>query len=617
MKLVDRFSPFQRRLILLGADIIAIVVSFLLACFIQYPAAKFGPIIHAHLWMFPLIIVLRVGLYFYTGAYDFIWRYASIKELGNVVKAALLGTLVLTSFTFFSRWSHLSGRVLFLDFLINVVLVGANRISLRVYRDYLVQLQTDKSAQINILIIGAGDAGEMVLREIRRRGSSYNVVGFIDDSPAKVGKMIHQKPVLGVTSELSEIARHHEIAEVIIAIPSAPGTTIRRILDECESADVKYKITPSLGDIISGQVSVNQTRNVNIEDLLGREVVEADLSSVVAYLSNAKVLVTGAGGSIGSELCRQILGFSPEQIILVDHAETALYHIDMELRNMGSVRTVIVPQVADVKSELRMAQLFDRYRPDVVFHAAAYKHVPLMEQNVEEVILNNVVGTRNVLEISARFNVKEFVLISTDKAVRAANSMGATKRLCEVLLQYASVQYPQTKFTAVRFGNVLGSQGSVVPLFKKQIEAGGPITVTHPEMTRYFMTIPEAVRLVIQAGALAQGGEIFILDMGEPVRIANLARDLIMLSGLKENDIEIVYTGLRPGEKLHEELVFDKSVLAETRHKQIFVVRSLDTQNHEIRADIDALVAMCYSRSSMDIHRQLLMLANSTHSKLV
>ncbi len=615
---IDHLSPLHRKLILIGLDAIAVSVAFILAILIQFPHDSALTLIHTQRAWIAGLVAVRLAVFFGMGLYDLIWKYASVQEVGRVVKAVLLGTLIVMAAQELIGIHPYSGRVLIIDWLITVMSVGGIRISLRLYRDYLIDLGArQKSAdKTRVLIIGAGDGGEMMVREMKRNSkSSYSVVGFIDDRVGKVGKSIHQVPILGTTSELAEIVGHHHIKEAIIAIPSASGNVIRRIIAQCDAVGIAYKITPSLSDILNGQVSLNQLRNVNIEDLLGRAVIDTDISSISNYLGGARVLITGAGGSIGSEISRQIAAFSPKTITLVDHAETALYEIDMEILNSSSSKTTLTSLVANVNDQIRMAGIFDALRPTVVFHAAAYKHVPLMEFNPEEVILNNVGGTRTLLQLSGEYQVQEFVLISTDKAVRPTNAMGATKRLCEILLQIASETYPATKFAAVRFGNVLGSQGSVVPLFKRQIEAGGPVTVTHPEITRYFMTIPEAVRLVIQAGALANGGEVFILDMGEPVKVLNLARDLIQLSG-KEGEIEIQFSGLRPGEKLYEELFFDASQLVDTPHKKIFVTKPNPVDLDQFAAAIDELIAACHRVPSDQLKVQLMELTCRTYPEL-
>ncbi len=612
--IIDKIPPLQRKLILVLLDATAIATAFYLALIIQYPNITLTTPTSFHLKALVALMAVRIGIFFWFGLYDLIWKYASVFELGRIFKAVSLGTVAMIAVQLVLTSDRIPGRVLVVESLINLLSIGGIRFSLRLYRDYLIHLDNRYSSTIKepVLIIGAGDGGELIAREIKKNPRSvYTVVGFVDDNPSKLDKTIHQIPIVGTIDTLPELAEQFNVKTVIIAIPSASGNLIRRIMSRCESAGLHSKITPNLSEVLTGRVQISQVRDVAIEDLLGREVIETDISSISAYLSNANVMITGAGGSIGSELARQITGFSPKSLILVDHAETDLYQIDMEIRKIAPALT-IHPVVADVKDSLRLNQVFGELKPTVVFHAAAYKHVPLMEINTEEVVLNNILGTRTLLELSGHHQVAEFVLISTDKAVRPTSAMGATKRLCEVLYQFAQEKYPHTKFTAVRFGNVLGSQGSVVPLFKQQIEQGGPVTVTHPDITRYFMTIPEAIRLIIQAGALAKGGELFILDMGDPVKVVNLAADLIKLSGFSESDIKIQFTGLRPGEKLHEELFFDKRSLQDTPHKKIFVSRAFDHNLDPIEPQISVLLDSCYHISSAQLKETLLSLAHQT-----
>lgn len=614
---IDQISPIQRRLILIFSDIFLSTASICLSFFLLYPPEKALSLLSAYALLIPLIVLIRIISFQMYRLYDFSWRYASTKEFTKIVSATTVGTAIIAGSFFMLKITGFPTRVIALDWAYSMLLCGSTRAALRMYRDYLVQRKTkDISSKRNVLIVGAGDAGEMIAREITRAQSlEYNLVGFIDDKKSKSGKRIHHTPVLGTTTELPSLVKQHAITEVIIAIPSARGKGIRRIMELCEEAKVKFKITPGLSDIIGGRVSVSQLREVSLADLLRRDVVDMDVSAVSQYISNAVVLVTGAGGSIGSELCRQILRFSPKQLLLLDHDENAVYDIHRELTLMPHRSTQITPIVADIKDAERLEFVFKDTPPNAVFHAAAHKHVPLMEENVREVILNNVRGTMNMLELSDQYKANIFVQVSTDKAVRPTNCMGATKRLGEVLLMLLA-KTSTTKFCAVRFGNVLGSQGSVVPLFKEQIARGGPVTVTHPEMTRFFMTIPEAVRLIIEAGALGKGGEIFILDMGEPVKIIDLARDLIYLSGLEEGkDIDINIMGLRAGEKLHEELFFDKSELTKTHNKKIFVTSPTELDATSIYTQINAIFELCKSNDNVALREALLSLVKSTEPK--
>lgn len=592
--LIDVLTPKQRAFILLVIDSLIIIASLISAFSLRFPIDQGIMVIQTYWWLLLLTVAIRIGAFQSYGLYISIWRYASMKELLNVVKAITFSSFIIMSILFIAKGMSFPTSILIVDWAFNIIGIGGVRVMLRLFRDYSVARKNRHQTHgvDNVLIIGAGDAGETIVREMLRSSShKYKILGFIDDEPRKLGQHIHQIAVLGTTEDIPKLCEKYDIDEAICAIPSLPGHQIRRIMQLCEKSKIGFRVTPGLNDIIDGKVSINQIREVQIEDLLGRDIIKTDISDISKYISGSTVLVTGAGGSIGSELCRQILHLSPSQLLLLDHAENHVYHIDMEIRNMGYNHVTIIPIVADVKNRERLESLFARYKPDLIFHAAAYKHVPLMEENVGEVIQNNIMGTQNILEMAHEHQVKNFVLISTDKAVNSTNCMGASKRACEIMMQ-SIAQYSQTKFSAVRFGNVLDSDGSVVPLFKKQIARGGPITVTHPDVIRFFMTIPEAVSLVIKAGALCVGGEIFILDMGEPVKILNLAKDMIHLSGLEEDrDIEIKFIGLRPGEKLYEELYFNKEELRKTEHKKIMIAQPPQYNADCVRSSIQALIA--------------------------
>lgn len=564
-------------------------------------------------WEMGVFVIIRILTFSAFRLYKYMWRYASVKAVLNIAGAITASTLIMIIVSRLWGSASLPIPIFFIDWAFAVLAIGGSRLSLRIYQDFLSQhLNKNRTEETKkrVVIIGAGDAGEIVAREIRRATAlHYELVGFLDDDTQKKGRRIHGVPVLGPTENLVEIAGKHEIEVAIIAIPSAEGKDVRRLISLCEEAKIQSQITPGLVEIISGKVSLNQIRNVRIEDLLGRKVLEKDLALNIQSITNETVLITGAGGSIGSELSRQLCALSPKKIILLDNSEYALYKIEQEIQAMHSTHTQVIPIIADVKNKTRITKLFQEHAISAVYHAAAYKHVPLMECNVSEVIENNILGTQNMVSLSHQFSVQKFVLISTDKAVNASNVMGASKRVCEMLMQ-SQAAISQTVFTAVRFGNVLGSNGSVVPLFKKQIKKGGPVTVTHPEMTRYFMTIPEAVRLVIQAAFLSQGGEIFILDMGEPVKILSLAKDMIHLSGLEEEkDIKIVFTGLRPGEKLHEELSFEKETLAPTKNQKIFVTKPIPCNQKDLNEQIGKLSLEITSEEANVLRKSLLNLA--------
>jgi len=472
----------------------------------------------------------------------------------------------------------------------------------------LSRLFKEKSGDIKkLLIIGAGDGGEKIYREIHANaGLRYHVVGFLDDNPAKIGKKIHGIPVLGRINEIEKAAGKVKADEALIAIPSASGTQMRKIVEHCKKGGIAFKTIPGYGELINGKVTINSIREVAYRDLLGREIIRLEEERIGALLKDQNVMVTGAGGSIGSELCRQICRFQPEKIILFERAESPLYAIELELKqNFKSVD--IVPVLADIQDKNQLNKAFVGHQPSIVFHAAAYKHVPMLEIQPWKAIDNNVIGTKNLMEVSTGHNVARFVFVSTDKAVRPANVMGASKRLAETMIQSQNgCGLSQTSFMIVRFGNVVGSVGSVVPLFKKQIKAGGPVTVTHPDVTRFFMTIPEACQLILQAGAMGNGGEIFLLDMGTPIKIDDMARDLIRLSGFEpEVDIKIEYTGLRPGEKLYEELITDGENIVPTRHEKIMVLKGIECDLELLNSKIAELLDLAQEQAGDKIKSKL------------
>jgi FlaA1/EpsC-like NDP-sugar epimerase len=513
-----------------------------------------------------LLISHHIFAYLYR-LYKKAWEYASIGELKIIVKAVTFSILTTAVVQYLYNFD-IYVRALMITWMLHVLLIGGSRFTWRILRDRYIKSKSNKK---RTLIIGAGSAGNMVARQlINNVESDLEPVGFVDDDPRKKKLEILGVPVIGNTSQIRELVNKFNIDHIVIAIPSLKKSKLKRIVDECTKTKVKTQILPKIEDLILGKVSVNQFRDVQVEDLLGREPVELDIDSISDYVTNKVVLVTGAGGSIGSEICRQVCKFNPSKIILLGHGENSIYQIDMELRNQYGSQIEIVPVIGDIQDRERMFEVMEEHRPHVVYHAAAHKHVPLMEYNPKEAVKNNIFGTKNVAEAADTFGVQTFVLISTDKAVNPTNVMGATKRFAEMIIQQLDKQ-SKTKFVAVRFGNVLGSRGSVIPLFKKQIQAGGPVTVTHPDMTRYFMTIPEASQLVIQAGALAKGGEIFVLDMGEPVKIVDLAKNLIKLSGYTVEEIGIEFTGIRPGEKLFEELLNENEVHPEQVFPKIFI----------------------------------------------
>lgn len=489
--------------------------------------------------------------------------------------------------------------VLVLDFFAAVIVLSGLRMLVRLYHEEFFS-ETRGTAR-RYLIIGAGNAGEALLREmLRRKDVQYDVAGFIDDDPAKLGMNIHGVPVLGNVTHLPEVCQKQNIDELAIAIPSATRKELRRVVQVCQGTKLRFSTVPSLTDIASGKFRVSQIRDVDINDLLGRDVVQLDLAQIEKFLKDKVIFVTGAGGSIGSEMCRQVCAFGPKLLLLVEQAENPLFFIERELRH--DFPTVPMQAViCDIGDKVRVDQLFDQYKPTVVIHAAAHKHVPLMEGNPGEAIKNNVVGTRNIADAADRVGSQNFVMISTDKAVNPTSIMGSSKRIAEMYIQDLN-NTSQTHFVTVRFGNVLGSNGSVVPIFKQQIAAGGPVTVTHPEMTRYFMTIPEASQLVLQAATMGNGGEIFLLDMGEPVKIVDLARELITLSGFRPGeDIEIEFSGLRPGEKLFEELSIEGEDMLQTDHPKIAIWKTIAKERDVLRSQIDKIVAIAPSQDRQKI----------------
>ena len=620
-------------------DLLLLPLAALLAFALRLDSGQIQPYIRATLLYALLAPLIKIPLFSLLGVYSRFWRYASIDELALLAGAALLGGLVQGAL-FLGGKALLPGlapaiprSIPLIDILVTGIVIATPRLAVRIWgqsaRRADKALQTPGTLE-HVLIAGAGEAGVLVLRELQANPQAGLVpVGFVDDDPHKRGVLIHRTRVLGGRELIPELVRQHHAEQVIIAMPSAPGSTIREIVAICEAAGVRPRIIPGMYELLSGHVSLQQIRDIQIEDLLRREPVHTDTAQVAGLLRGKRVLVTGAGGSIGAELCRQILRCQPASLILLGHGENSIFEIYNELKtleiggwklessraptaNRQSLTSKLHPVIADIRFPERLAAVFSQHRPEIVFHAAAHKHVPLMEENVEDAVTNNVLGTRQLVAASIAVGVSHFVLISTDKAVHPTSIMGATKRVAELIVSDAA-QSTGRAYEAVRFGNVLGSRGSVIPFFQKQIAAGGPVTVTHPEMRRYFMTIPEAVQLVLQAAALGHGGEVFVLDMGEPVRIADLASDLIRLSGLEPGrDIEIRYTGLRPGEKLYEELFDPEEAHECTRHDKIFV--SLNGRDRgsvapatgqELASALDALMASA-SRGDAEAVRQML-----------
>jgi FlaA1/EpsC-like NDP-sugar epimerase len=559
---------------LFASDVLLFASATILAFALRFEGFEWGPAQNRAALFFLLIsLPVKLAIFWRVGIYRRLWRYASIVDVERLISASsasglaglLLGGLILPGLGLTSMRVPLS--VLFMDGLLTAAFAAAPRFAVRAVgrrRQHLRLLDGRRA-----LIVGAGAAGEMIVKELLGHPAlGLNPVGFVDDDRSKHGHRMCDLPVMGPLSVIPALALAHEIDEVVIAMPRATGAVVRQVVRAALEVGIKTRTVPGMFDIISGRVTVASLRQVEIQDLLRREPIQTDLEQVRSLATGETVLVTGAGGSIGGELCRQLARLEPAQIVLLGHGENSIFDILAELAEHFPTVTA-VPVIADVRDRERLRQVFTQYRPYSVFHAAAHKHVPLMEANIAEAVTNNVLGTRNVAELSAEFGAEHLVLISTDKAVRPTNVMGATKRVAEQIVQEIAEAH-ERKFVAVRFGNVLGSRGSVVPTFLRQIQNGGPVTVTHPEMRRYFMTIPEAVQLVLQAGAIGRGGEVFVLDMGEPVKVLDLATDLIRLSGLEVGtDVEIRFTGTRPGEKLYEELFFDAESAIPTDHPKV------------------------------------------------
>ncbi|WP_040030070.1 polysaccharide biosynthesis protein [Staphylococcus cohnii] len=517
-----------------------------------------------------LVLLISHHIFAYVfNLYHRAWEYASVSELLSVVKAVTSSILVTIIIVSLITWNSPFLRLYFITWMMHLLLIGGSRLFWRVYRKYFIENTIDKKPT---LVVGAGQGGSMLIRQmLRSKDMPMQPVLAVDDDINKQKITITERvKVQGFIKDIPELVKKFQIKKIIIAIPTLSQKRLNEINDICNIEGVELFKMPYIEDVLSGEIEVNQLKKVEVTDLLGRDPVELDMASISKELTRKTILVTGAGGSIGSEICRQVCKFNPEKVVLLGHGENSIYLIHKELKDTFGDKIEFVPIIADVQNMERIQEVMNMYKPYAVYHAAAHKHVPLMEYNPLEAVKNNILGTKNTAEAAKEFGVKKFVMISTDKAVNPPNVMGATKRVAEMIVQSLNDEKSVNSFVAVRFGNVLGSRGSVIPLFKKQIELGGPVTVTHPEMTRYFMTIPEASRLVLQAGALAQGGEVFVLDMGKPVKIVDLAKNLIRLSGKKEEDIEIKYSGIRPGEKLYEELLNENEIHPEQVFEKIY-----------------------------------------------
>lgn len=571
----------SRQILLIVLDVLIVLISSLVS--IKLTEIEFEMTILIY-------VVINILFYYKLNCYNSLWSSGGEKELTNVFFA---GSMSGVCFIIINSILGYQPKLLFyvISTLLVIVLTIGSRLTYRGIRRMLSYMSINSTKGVSrVLIVGAGSAGKLIIKEIYENTNLNKLpVAIVDDDSRKIGKSIFNIPILGKCSDIRKIARENNVDEIIFSIANIPRERKVEILDYCNETKCKIKTIPGIYEIIDGKVDIKKIRNVEIEDLLGRDAIQMDLGEISEYLENKTILVTGGGGSIGSEICRQIAKFNPKKLIILDIYENNAYEIQQELiRSYGEDLDLDVI-IGSVRDEDRVDYVMSTYYPDVVFHAAAHKHVPLMEDSPCEAIKNNVFGTINVAQKASKYKVKKFVLISTDKAVNPTNIMGATKRSCEILTQ-ALDKYSSTEFVAVRFGNVLGSNGSVIPLFKKQIEEGGPVRVTHPKITRYFMTIPEAVSLVIEAGSMARGGEVFVLDMGKPVKIDDLAKKLITLSGLEPNvDIKIEYIGLRPGEKLYEELLIGGEGLRSTENEKIFVEQPMDINDDELKEQFGSL----------------------------
>ncbi len=592
---------FRRPLIILAHIIIfaaSLMLAFLLAYNMQFQRAW---LVQQYPLLLLFILIIKLTVFRFFRQYRGWWRYVSISDLIGILQASVVSTVIIVALwyallasssirrsTYAANITKVSQGVFLADMFVTVLLSAGMRMIIRLYYE---EFRTVEGTRLKrLLIVGAGDAGEALLREIHRMPvAEYDVIGLIDDDPVKQDMSIHGILVLGTVEQLPRICTDRNIDDIAIAMPSAAHRQLRRVIQVCQGTKIRFRTVPSITDIASGKLRVSQIRAVDINDLLGREAVQLDLDSIEAFVKNKVILVTGAGGSIGSEMCRQLCNVSPKLLLLIEQAENPLFHIERQLRKEFPA-VAMMAVICDITDETRVEEVFAKYRPEIVIHAAAHKHVPLMELNPGQAVKNNVVGTRTVADAADRHGSSHFVMISTDKAVNPTSMMGSSKRVAETYIQDLN-NTSKTHFVTVRFGNVLGSNGSVVPIFKKQIAEGGPVTVTDPEMKRYFMTIPEASQLVLQAATMGNGGEIFVLDMGEPVKIVDLARELITLSGFRPGeDIEITFTGTRPGEKLFEELSIKGEDMLPTRHPKIGIWKNVPMDRQKLYAGIDELI---------------------------
>ena len=587
------YAKFWRRAVLIVYDILSVILASYLSLLIRYefqaseiPSYFSLPVLEA----LPFTVGVTIALFYVFRLYDSLWAFAGETELQNLVLANAAAALVNVGILHLNRHEiqAVPKSYYFMYMFLMISLTFISRFSYRFLRG-IKHKNANRSNATNVMIVGAGEAGNIIVREIlNSHYSTMNLKCLIDDSKDKWGKFIQGVKVVGGRDEIPAAVQEYDIDEIIIAIPSLSRAQLKGILDICKETKCKMRTLPGIYQLVNGEVSVSKLRDVEVEDLLGRDPIEVDMDSILGYVKGKRVLVTGGGGSIGSELCRQIASHQPSMLLILDIYENSVYDVQQELQTRYPELELVV-LIASVRNTNRMNWIFEHYQPEIVYHAAAHKHVPLMETSPNEAIKNNVFGTWKTAYAAAMNGTKRFVMISTDKAVNPTNIMGASKRICEMIIQTFNKHY-DTEFVAVRFGNVLGSNGSVIPLFKKQIMAGGPVTVTHPDIIRYFMTIPEAVSLVLQAGAYCKGGEIFVLDMGKPVKILDLAKNLIRLSGYRvDEDIKIEFTGLRPGEKLYEELLMAEEGMKETANKLIYIGKPIEIDEMRFFAQLKEL----------------------------
>jgi len=602
---------------ILALDILFLAAAHLISYLIRFEG-NLSPIEVANIKLvLPILIPFKIVVFIFFGLYRGMWRYTSLTDMVAILKACVFVSLfTMGALLMLNRFQGYSRAVFILDGILTFVFTAGLRVSLRLFfniheskvKSGAVVLNTKKK---NILVVGAGSAAEKIIREVNEnRALPYNILALLDDNQAKIGQRIHGISVIGTIDDLPSVSTRVQVDELLIAIPSASRDQMNRIIENCRECNLPFKTLPSLNELINDQLSIRAIREVSYRDLLGRPPVRLESGKIEEVIEKKIVLVTGAGGSIGSELCRQIIRFKPLKIILFDASEENLYRIEMEILHEYGFRDYVAV-LGKVQDESLLPMIFNRYKPQVVFHAAAYKHVPMIEANPWQAIDNNINATKLIIDTSVANHVERFILVSTDKAVRPTNVMGASKRMTELILQDHCSKLNKGKETAtniiaVRFGNVLGSSGSVIPLFKRQIEMGGPVTVTDPEMTRYFMSIEEAAQLILQAASMGEGGEIFILEMGTPVKISQMARDLIRLCGKEpDTEIEIKYIGLRPGEKLYEELITEGEGIVPTKHEKIMVLRAASTNNISLEKSLEELTTLASKHDAAGIKKKL------------